>query len=46
MLQSKDSEGLTNKESTSGNACISLGIKNRIDIVDGLRVGGERNRKD
>lgn len=42
MLQPKDSEGLTNKESTSGNACISLGrkIEQILQMDSGLVVKG------
>jgi hypothetical protein len=44
MLQFTDPERQSNKECSSGNISISLGRKNGINFVGGLRVDRDRNR--
>jgi hypothetical protein len=46
MLQSTDSERLNHKKGLGRDAWISLVRKNLTDIAGGLRVGGDRNRRD
>lgn len=46
MLQSIDPETLSTKEGSKEVGMNRLGIKNRIDIVGGLEMAGDRNRRD
>lgn len=45
-LQSPDPEKLGKKESSRGDAWISLGKGNRLDFAGGLGVGGNRTERD
>ena len=45
-VQSTDQVILTNKKGSTGDAHISLGKENRIDIARELWLCGNRNRRD
>lgn len=46
MLQSIDPETLSTKEGSKEVGMNCLGRKHRIDIVGGLEMAGDRNRRD